>query len=356
MVMIDANLRLPHRLSDINDPASWYADPTGAIEQLPVVNIPLGSLVAAFYLRQAGTDAAHVRLLADAASSVDLPPILVQKNSSRIIDGMHRFRAAKLRGEHSIRARIVDCTDADALVLAVRSNTLHGLPLSKADRVSGAKRILAANPDLSDRCIAGMAGLSPRTIASLRNSATAGRLSPAKRLGRDGKRRPVASEEGRQRAAVYIRSHPEASLRQVARASDISLGTAHSVREKLRTGSAPKTAGPGDREARPAVTALDGAVDRLGPAATTTRQQALEFSWPTISAKLANDPALRYTPGGRAFLRWMSTHSMQADEWREFVDTIPQRWAEDVARVAASMSAEWDQYARSLRTRLVTAC
>jgi hypothetical protein len=103
------------------------------------------------------------------------------------------------------------------------------------------------------------------------------------------------------------------------------------------------------------VTTLDTAANRLGPAATATRQQALEFSWPVISAKLANDPALRYTSGGRAFLRWMSAHSMQADEWREFVDAIPQRWAEDVARVAASMSAEWDQYARRLRTRLATA-
>src|ERR1700733_11446554 len=53
-------------------------------ERAPVVSVPVASLVPGFMLRQAGTDAAHVRLLADAAGSVQLPPILVQKRGSRI--------------------------------------------------------------------------------------------------------------------------------------------------------------------------------------------------------------------------------------------------------------------------------
>ena len=118
-----------------------HPDPMRMLDHLPEVSIPISSLLPAFYLRQAGTDAAHVRLLADAASSVKLPSILVQKRSSRIIDGMHRIEVAKLRGEWQISARIVDCTDEEALVLAVKANTLHGLPLSRADRISGAKRI-----------------------------------------------------------------------------------------------------------------------------------------------------------------------------------------------------------------------
>ena len=44
-----------------------YCDPTEKIEQLPVSIVPLNSLVPGFFLRQNGTDAAHVRLLADAA-------------------------------------------------------------------------------------------------------------------------------------------------------------------------------------------------------------------------------------------------------------------------------------------------
>src|ERR1700678_2658708 len=49
-------------------------------ELAPEVNVPVASLVAGVRLRQAGMDAAHVRLLADAAGSIALPPILVQKH------------------------------------------------------------------------------------------------------------------------------------------------------------------------------------------------------------------------------------------------------------------------------------
>ena len=70
-----------------------------------------------------------------------------------------------------------------------------------------------------------------------------------------------------------------------------------------------------------------------------------------ISGKLAADPALRYTDGGRAFLRWMALHSMQADEWREFIDAIPQHWLEDVSRIAAAMSDEWRHFAERLGSK-----
>jgi hypothetical protein len=73
--------------------------------------------------------------------------------------------------------------------------------------------------------------------------------------------------------------------------------------------------------------------------------------WPTISAKLAGDPSLRYTEGGRAFLRWMTMHAAQADEWREFIDAIPQHWLKDVSRVVDAMSEEWRQFAEHLGHR-----
>jgi hypothetical protein len=204
---------------------------------VPEVSVPISLLVPGFHLRQEGTDPAHVRLLADAAGSVQLPSILVQKSGSRIIDGLHRLEVAKLRGEWTISARIVDCTDSEALVLAIKSNTLHGLPLSRADRISGAKRMLAAHPDWSDRAVAGITGLSAKSIASLRSSASGDTPFYGKRLGRDGKRHPVMPTEGRLRAAEYIRAHPEASLRQIARETDVSLGTVHVVREKIRRGA-----------------------------------------------------------------------------------------------------------------------
>jgi len=214
-------------------------------EKLPIQNVPISSLVLGFYLRQGGTNAVHVQLLVGVAGTAELPPILVQERTWRVIDGMHRLEAAKLRGDSGINAHLLDCTDDEALVLAIKSNTLHGLPLSKADRICGAKRVLAAHADWSDRTIAGIAGLSAKTIASLRNRSTGGAPFNGKRLGRDGKRRPVTAGEGRKRAAEYILAHPDAPLRQVARVADVSLGTVHDVRSRIRRGAAQERHRPG---------------------------------------------------------------------------------------------------------------
>jgi hypothetical protein len=340
------------------------------IEQLPETSVPIRSLAQSCYLRQAGTDAVHVKLLADAAATDKLPPILVQKGSLRIIDGMHRVEVARLRGELSISARMVDCTDEEALVLAVKANTLHGLPLSRADRISGAKRILANHPDWSDRALAKVAGLSAKTIASLRNSAADKTQFNLKRIGRDGKRRPVVFGEGRRRVVEYINAHPEAPIREIARATEVSVGTVYDVREKARCHALLASVESGQPAAEASVGGAVVATPPLSPAQDPPAQdppapgspaegsseqrrpgvrkagsdRGQLTTWPAISAKLANDPTLRYTDGGRAFLRWMAMHSTHCDEWREFIDAIPSRWLKQVEEVAASMKEEWQEF------------
>jgi ParB-like chromosome segregation protein Spo0J len=354
---------IDYELAEIADGAANFgnSDPMTMIEQLPEVNVPISLLAPGFHLRQEGTDAAHVRLLADAAGSVKLPAILVQKSGSRIIDGLHRLEAAKLRGEWTINARIVDCTDSEALVLAIKSNTLHGLPLSRADRISGAKRVLVAHRDWSDRAVATITGLSAKSIASLRNSSTGDTQFSGKRLGRDGKRHPVMPTEGRRRAAEYIQAHPDASLRQIARETDVSLGTVHDVRDKIRHGTSPVPAAP-VRPAEPVAASANTIVMVAPPspvtamhAQTGTTRQVQRLAWPMISAKLVSDPSLKYTEGGRAFLRWMAGHCLQADDWREFVDAIPQHWRPAIGQIAANMSEEWRQFAERVGTRLEAA-
>lgn len=346
-------------VSDAIDGNNATEAPTG-YEHVPETDVPVSSLVPGFYLRQAGTDSTHVRLLVDAAGAVRLPPILVQKNGCRIIDGMHRVEAAKLRGEPAIRARVIDCSDEEALVLAIKTNIQHGLPLSKADRISGAKRILAAHLDWSDRAVAEIAGLSAKTIASLRNRTSTENQAQGKRLGRDGKRRPLSAAEGRRRAAEYIDAHPEASLREVAREADVSLGTVHDVRERLRRGSDPVRNERGRAAETAAAATTVRTTDRppLPPStlrARTGRPHVQQLDWPTIAARLAGDPALKYTEGGRAFLRWMGAHSTKADEWQEFIDAIPLHWLADVSRVADTVSAEWRDFAERLRNRQAAA-
>jgi ParB-like chromosome segregation protein Spo0J len=332
------------------------ADPTDMIDRLPVFSVSLSSLKPGFFLRQSGTDDAHVQLLVDAASASELPAILVQENSLRVVDGMHRIEAARLRGEECINARFVDCSDEEAFMLAVKSNTLHGLPLSRADRIDGARRILEWHADWSDRAVAAAAGLSAKTVAGLRRSdAEVHDLN--KRLGRDGKRRPVTGVEGRRRAAGYLMTHPRASLREVAREADVSLGTAHDVRAKLRQGLDPVAVGQrnpaeeqesqgSDREGR-----RDWISPSNGSSLRPRRQGSPPSSWSAISPKLAKDPTIRYTERGRAFLCWMDTRMMQPGDWGDFVDAIPPHWMDDISLIADSVGDAWREFATQLRAR-----
>ena len=165
--------------------------------------------------------------------------------------------------------------------------------------------------------------------------------------------------EGRRRAAEYINAHPEASLREVARETDVSLGTVHDVRERIAAEQIMR------REHRPGPRRKSRTVrrppprrfirGRSGSSTGLGARNAQRLAWPAISVKLTADPALRYTDGGRAFLRWMALHSMQPDEWREFIDAIPQHWLKEVSRVAVSMSEEWQQFADRLGTKLEAA-
>ena len=128
----------------------------------------IAELVLSDSPRSAGEDSEHTQTLAESKSGAELPPIVVQRGTNRVIDGRHRVRAARLRGEEVIRGRFFDGDDASAFVLAVRLNVQHGLPLSLADRKTAARRILREQVAWSNRAIASVAGLSPKTVAALR--------------------------------------------------------------------------------------------------------------------------------------------------------------------------------------------
>lgn len=306
-----------------SDPGS-YSDWLAGIGRSCIVDVPVAVLLPGFQLRGVGTDPRHVEVLAEVARSSPLPPILVQKDGMRVIDGLHRCAVARLRGETTVSAHVIECTDAEALVFAIKANTMHGLPLSRADRMASVELTLARYPGWSDRAIANLAGLSAKTVAGIRKHLAVG--SPAgKRLGRDGRWRPLPSDEGRQRAAQYIAAHPQAPLRQVAREAGVSLGTAHSVRDRMRRGDTRSTAGQ------------------------RTPAPAMSIAWSSLSLKLESDPALRYTEKGRAFHQWMTYHAVQEGEWRKFIDAIPSRWRSDVSHVAMAVSREWRQFANQLR-------
>jgi len=58
----------------------------------PVTTVPVSALRASQSPRQAGENLEHIRALADTTD--ELPPIIVRRADMRVVDGMHRLRAA----------------------------------------------------------------------------------------------------------------------------------------------------------------------------------------------------------------------------------------------------------------------
>ena len=130
----------------------------------PSGTVPLSRLVTGDSPRLCGENSSHARMLASLRDA--LPPIIVHRPTMRVIDGMHRLRAARLHGADKIKVRFVDGDEASTFVLAVRLNVTHGLPLALKDRKAAADRIISSYPRWSDRVIASVTVLA--CLAALR--------------------------------------------------------------------------------------------------------------------------------------------------------------------------------------------
>jgi hypothetical protein len=133
----------------------------------PRHRVLIGELTGSFSPRLDGENASILAQLAE-----PLPPIVVHRATMRIVDGLHRVRAAGLRGEEFIDAVFCDGSEDDAFVLAVDLNRAHGLPLSTADREAAATRIVRSHPDWSDQRVATVTGLAAPTVTSIRARST----------------------------------------------------------------------------------------------------------------------------------------------------------------------------------------
>jgi len=306
------------------------------LSEYPTTRVPVTDLVLSNWLRVKGEDIKHVRALAEVED--ELPPIVVHRATMQVIDGMHRVRAAILSGVAYIEALLFEGAEDEAFLLAVRLNVTHGLPLSRADRVAAAVRIIHSSPQWSDRVIARAAGLSDKTVASIRRRATAEIPHLPDRIGRDGRVRPVSPAAGRRMASDLIAKNPDAAISEIATRAGISLGTARDVRERLRNGLDPvplrhrDTSGSQPR----------GEDDR-------TRQRSLSARMiPVILESLRNDPALRYNETGRALLRLLALHTMSPADWEQLISAVPLHRAQAVAQVARSCSEAWQEFATRL--------
>jgi ParB-like chromosome segregation protein Spo0J len=319
-------------------------------EQLPhdaVVDVAVSALSVADSPRVAGEDPEHIQALA--VAQTELPPILVHHSTMRVIDGVHRLRVAKLRGDEYIAARFFSGDEKDAFVLAVKSNIAHGLPLSLADRKAAAARIIGSHPQWSDRMIASVVGLAARRVGEIRRQDTRGAVQLQSRIGQDGRVRPINGAGGRILASQLIAGNPSLSLREIARAAGISPETARDVRNRLSRGEDPV---PGRRAARKAEPTEKPGARRVEPAPGPVPVRLSPESRAVVIERLKADPALRFTETGRALLRLLHLHMMKAEEWENIGENIPPHCGGIIASLARECAQMWKEFADRVERNL----
>lgn len=267
-----------------------------------VTRVPISSLVIAESPRVAGVQMDHARTLAE--SGAQLPPILVHRKSMRVIDGAHRVLAAKLGGRKFISARFFDGDDATAFVVAVQANVTHGLPLTHAERVAAATRIVNSHPQWSDRLIASHTGLSPKTVGAVRSRSSEEFPQSDVRVGRDGRVRRISDR----------------------------------VRDKGRN----KTVDERPVKQR----------DTVAPSSGVDDQRIPEPDHISVARVLRKDPSLRSTSTGRMLLRLLDAHLVGLNELDRIIADVPPHCASRIPELARDFASAWQMVADRVETDL----
>jgi hypothetical protein len=293
--------------------------------------VPLDALHVGPSLRVEGLDTQHVATLAELAGA--WPPIVVRREDRSVVDGQHRVAAARRLGLASLQVTWFDGSTEDAFVEFVRCNVGHGLPLGLGERRSAASRILRSHPERSDRSVASVCGVSPKTVARLRGelARTAKQEDPARRVGRDGRVRPVDPAELRARITEELAQRPEASLRSIAAAVGSSPETVRSVRTKLRA-------------------AERGSIDAPAPATLDTEATVLGLLTrrASVGHRLQGDRAFATREGGREFIEWFDATAVESTDVWAHLGTVPRSRIYEVADEARRRARFWTHFADSL--------
>lgn len=337
----------PRQDSSASQVESWLSLEQRQGEQ-SVTCVPISSLSISDSPRLRGENAEHIRTLA--ATQVDLPPIIVHRSTMSVIDGVHRLRVAELRGQRTIAVKFFGGDDADAFILAVKSNIAHGLPLSLADRKYAARRIIASHPQWSDRLIATVTGLAAKTIADIRSSPAITATSPSARIGQDGRVRPIDATERRKAALQIIEENPSLSLREIARIVGISPETARDVRNRLRRGEDPLSRRQGRRHEH-----QNTAADHVGSGNRAGRDHVAQQERVVAIQRLTADPALRFSESGRALLRLLNMHTMSDDAWDNIIQNVPPHCQGAIVNVARGCAQLWMDFADKVERSSVPA-
>ena len=338
-----------------------------------------------FSVRVAGLDEGQVAHLSTLEA---VEPVLVERATMRVVDGRHRIAAAARQGRATVAARFVEGSSDELYRLAVVLNASHGVPMTLPDRRAAATSLLRRDPARSDRSIALDVGLAAATVARLRRSSTAQGEHLNVRRGRDGRWRAASVEAGKAHARSLITEHPELTLREVARLSGVSLGTACKVRAAVlraepqpghcpappprvssgprgtgrvdaSTGSGPSspaTSPPaGDPAAGPAGGSTGGSTG--GPAggpAGARRHAAHVGPDPEamrLLARLVRDPALCRTERGREVLARLRGLVLQPEDGERFAHAVPPHQLLETITILRASARSWIRLANTLQER-----
>jgi ParB-like chromosome segregation protein Spo0J len=282
-------------------------------------------------MRERGLDEGHVAALAELDG--DWAPIVVRRDDRVVIDGQHRVAAARRTGRAELPAVFFDGSGDDGYVEFVRRNVVHGLPLSLDERRHAARRILRSHPEWSDRSIAAVCGLAPKTVARLRECG-ATTTAAAGRIGRDGRVRPVDAAGIRRRIVAELKRNPDASLRAIAKVVGASPETVRTVRARLANGEPAESFAPVESVETDAT--ILGLLARRRPGGLA----------------LAEDRALLGRDGGPELVEWFDAKAVDtADMWRH-IGVVPMSRVYEIADEARRRAAFWTEFADALESQV----
>jgi hypothetical protein len=280
-----------------------------------VVRLSVAKLRPGPEVRFGGVDERHAMLLATSPGS--LPPIVVNSITMAVIDGSHRVRAAQLRGDAHIEAVMVEGSEMEMFVAAVRANVEHGKPLTLEERQAAAVKLLRSAPLLSDRSIGDTCGLSHTTIGKIRR-ATGQDGQLTKRVGRDGRIRSTrvdsSTSAGVVRSSVTLEhagGRPEGSLE--------GLPSVDLNRPQVRTRRPSSGRQPGSRE----------------------RNNG-------IVRPLLLDEAFRATPALESFAAWFDSKNVNAAEIEIDLSKLPRSRLYELSDQSRVRSEFWRDMAARL--------
>lgn len=261
-----------------------------------------------------------------------------------LVDGFHRLRAAKLAELTGFQLDVKPGEMRDAIRLSLSVNAKHGLRRTREDKRRSVERALADDEwvSYSDRKLAQLCAVSPRTIAAVRKELeAAGSIEEqTERVGVDGSVQDVSATVVSQEVVVARKKRTTAKKKLDRAGLDTRSNPTRDVLEAARLDSL-----AGELEKRSALVLMDGAgkvsvsavLDHL-PALLAedgvliTPVNAL-LSLPGVMARLHEDfgqPSSAVLEGSReVVLVYSRRKALEVPSWTDGLGSLMQQLAID---------------------------